>query len=188
MVAPTPLLVAGVDGTIRHGPDQTGHPVTGPDDVHVFQHARLQVGRWHTTYGGRVLLVTNQPGISGGTIDPDKALEAMDVTAHDLGGDHVDAWAVCPHRPQDGCWCRKPRPGNVLSLISHLQSAHPDETYPPHLTVVVGGAADAGCAAALGVPFVDAGQWREHGYRPPVTRTPGDDVIREFAASIDSDD
>jgi histidinol-phosphate phosphatase family protein len=29
-------------------------------------------------------------------------------------------WLICPHGPQDGCGCRKPRPGLVLQAAARL--------------------------------------------------------------------
>jgi D-glycero-D-manno-heptose 1,7-bisphosphate phosphatase len=54
------------------------------------------------------LVVTNQPEIATGELDP-AALQAMHRRlAHDVP---VDAIYVCPHVDADGCACRKPRPG-----------------------------------------------------------------------------
>ena len=63
-----------------------------------------------------VVLVTNQAGIGRGYY----SLEAMEAVHRELGrrlaarGAHLDAVYYCPHRPDEGCECRKPRPGMLL--------------------------------------------------------------------------
>lgn len=58
--------------------------------------------------GFPVLVVTNQPEIATGELEP-AVLEAMsERLRRDVG---VDAVYVCPHRDADGCVCRKPLPG-----------------------------------------------------------------------------
>ena len=66
-----------------------------------------------------VTVVTNQSGIGRGEV------EAEDVAAlHRWLGDELARMAiprprifVCPHRPDDGCRCRKPAPGLVNDAI-----------------------------------------------------------------------
>ena len=53
-------------------------------------------------------VVTNQSGIGRGLIRLDQA-RAVDERVRELLGPFA-VWAVCPHTPDDGCWCRKPRP------------------------------------------------------------------------------
>ena len=68
--------------------------------------------------GYTVAVATNQSGIARGYFDT-AALEAM----HDymrgqlavLGG-RIDALEYCPHGPDDGCDCRKPRPGMLMNI------------------------------------------------------------------------
>jgi histidinol-phosphate phosphatase family protein len=64
----------------------------------------------------RVVVISNQSGLGRGLIAP-ASLDA--ITARLLAGlkavgGSVDAIYYCPHRPDDGCDCRKPAPGLVL--------------------------------------------------------------------------
>jgi D-glycero-D-manno-heptose 1,7-bisphosphate phosphatase len=61
--------------------------------------------------GCPVLVVTNQPEIATGELDPG-VLEAMNERLKREVG--VDAIYVCPHVDADGCACRKPKPGLLL--------------------------------------------------------------------------
>jgi D-glycero-D-manno-heptose 1,7-bisphosphate phosphatase len=60
--------------------------------------------------GFLVIVVTNQPDVGNGLTTPE-ALEAMHT--HLRGRVPVDAILVCPHRRDEGCECRKPKPGLI---------------------------------------------------------------------------
>ena len=65
--------------------------------------------------GARLVVVTNQSGIARGLITT-RQLEAIHARLRtDLAGRGVelDGLYVCPHHPDDGCACRKPRTGMV---------------------------------------------------------------------------
>ncbi len=68
--------------------------------------------------GYRVVIATNQSGLARGLFDLE-TLEAMHEKLRQslarLGG-HVDGVFFCPHGPEDGCDCRKPRPGLLLQI------------------------------------------------------------------------
>ena len=62
--------------------------------------------------GGFVcVVVTNQPEVATGELAP-ATLDAMHRRLRDEVG--VDGVYVCPHRDEDDCRCRKPRPGLLL--------------------------------------------------------------------------
>ncbi|MBN1240020.1 MAG: D-glycero-beta-D-manno-heptose 1,7-bisphosphate 7-phosphatase [Gammaproteobacteria bacterium] len=63
--------------------------------------------------GYDVVVVTNQSGIGRGLFDADALAEihaAMRAATAAAGGDIAGIY-VCPHRPDEGCDCRKPMPG-----------------------------------------------------------------------------
>ncbi len=65
--------------------------------------------------GLKVVLVTNQSGIARGYFSL-KDLEAVHAAlTSDLAraGAWLDDVLFCPHHPDDGCRCRKPRPGMI---------------------------------------------------------------------------
>lgn len=68
--------------------------------------------------GWRVAVATNQSGIGRGYFDRE-ALEAMHDRLRDgvaTEGGKVDSIQFCPHRPDEGCECRKPAPGLHLAI------------------------------------------------------------------------
>lgn len=72
--------------------------------------------------GRRVAVVTNQSGIGRGLYD-EAALEAIHVHMREriraVGGELAGIY-YCPHLPDDGCDCRKPRPGMFRALEREL--------------------------------------------------------------------
>jgi len=64
-------------------------------------------------HGFDVVVVTNQSAVNRGLISRDRLAEIharMCVAISNHGGG-VRAILYCPHRPDEGCTCRKPRPG-----------------------------------------------------------------------------
>ncbi|WP_411573147.1 HAD-IIIA family hydrolase [Streptomyces sp. WAC 01420] len=56
----------------------------------------------------RTGVVTNQSGIARGLLTEADARRVNRRVEELLGP--FDVWALCPHGPDDGCLCRKPRP------------------------------------------------------------------------------
>lgn len=109
------LIILDRDGTINHdSPDyiktaDEWQPLTGSIE------AIAQLNR----AGWRIVVATNQAGIGRGLFDI-AALNAMHDKCRQLvtqAGGHIDAFFVCPHRPEDSCNCRKPQDG-LYRLIS----------------------------------------------------------------------
>jgi D-glycero-D-manno-heptose 1,7-bisphosphate phosphatase len=61
--------------------------------------------------GLALVVVTNQPDLTRGTLDPE-LLEGFHALLRDRLP--LDDIVVCPHSGHEGCWCRKPRPGMIL--------------------------------------------------------------------------
>jgi D-glycero-D-manno-heptose 1,7-bisphosphate phosphatase len=101
-----------------------------------------------TRAGLRVIVITNQSAVNRGMV-PLSELESMhrrmQQAVVDSGGRITDIF-FCPHRPDEGCSCRKPRPGMILAA---------GRRYPINLStaVMVGDSAkdiQAGRAAGCG--------------------------------------
>jgi len=67
--------------------------------------------------GLRVVVVTNQSCIGRGLTTPEHVRTIHRIMADQVreAGGSIDAVYFCPHRPEDGCWCRKPNPGLFLA-------------------------------------------------------------------------
>ena len=74
--------------------------------------------------GYTIAIASNQSGIARGLFNQD-ALQTMHDKLRKLvvaEGGSVDKIVVCPHGPDDGCDCRKPRPGLLLQLADHYNT------------------------------------------------------------------
>ncbi|MBI3773649.1 MAG: D-glycero-beta-D-manno-heptose 1,7-bisphosphate 7-phosphatase [Gammaproteobacteria bacterium] len=70
----------------------------------------------------RVVVATNQSGISRGLFDLDTLMrihDKMHLLVGEAGG-HIDAVFYCPHGPEDDCDCRKPMPGLLHAVAQRL--------------------------------------------------------------------
>jgi D-glycero-D-manno-heptose 1,7-bisphosphate phosphatase len=76
------------------------------------------VNRWQVP----VAVVTNQAGIGRGLygIDAYHAVNRAITAILAEAGAHIDGWYLCPHHPDAGCACRKPKPGMLLAAAKEL--------------------------------------------------------------------
>ncbi|WP_281275494.1 D-glycero-alpha-D-manno-heptose-1,7-bisphosphate 7-phosphatase [Saccharothrix australiensis] len=96
--------------------------------------------------GVRTGVVSNQSGIGRGMLSWAE-VSAVNGRVEELLG-RFDTWQVCPHHPEEGCACRKPRPGLVLAACAALD-------VDPARTVVIGDiGADVDAAHAAGAEAV----------------------------------
>lgn len=69
-----------------------------------------------------VVVVTNQSAVGRGLLSPE-AMWAINlgITARVLAhGGRLDRVYACPHRPDEGCACRKPQPGMLLQAAADM--------------------------------------------------------------------
>ncbi|MEU6682814.1 HAD-IIIA family hydrolase [Streptomyces sp. NPDC046832] len=91
-------------------------------------------------------VVSNQSGIGRGLLTDIDVRRVNDRVDTLLGG--LDTWVYCPHAPEAGCECRKPRPGLIVEAARRLGRLPAD-------CVVIGDiAADVQAARAAGAAGV----------------------------------
>ena len=120
------LVMIGRDGVIN---ERTGSPVTSPEQWIPIPGSLDAIARLNHA-GVRVTVISNQPGIGDGVLEPDQ-LNRIHARLHDalarVGG-HLDAILFCPHAADVECACRKPEPALLRSVSLRfgipLQSAH----------------------------------------------------------------
>lgn len=111
------LLILDRDGVINQDSDdyiksvQEWIPIPGSIEAI----AQLSKAGW------TVAVATNQSGIARGYYDI-ATLEAMHTRLRELvagQGGEVGLIVCCPHGPDEGCDCRKPRPGMLQTIAHH---------------------------------------------------------------------
>jgi len=70
--------------------------------------------------GFLVVVVTNQSGIGRGyySLDDFHRLNRWMMNEFSARGVDLDGVYFCPHAPEEGCECRKPRPGMILQALA----------------------------------------------------------------------
>ena len=160
----TPVLYLDLDDTVRHGYDELGRFVNGPEDVQVFEGVP-ELLHAYKSIGWRIIGISNQGGIALGHMDMQTCQAAMMETQRQSGG-AFDKIAWCIHHPEAAesemavCWCRKPRIGLIIESAYEL-AGQMDEIYPPHLGLFVGDLdSDKETADNANLPFMWAADWR----------------------------
>ncbi|HTM63121.1 MAG TPA: D-glycero-beta-D-manno-heptose 1,7-bisphosphate 7-phosphatase [Gammaproteobacteria bacterium] len=100
--------------------------------------------------GYKVLIATNQSGIARGYYDLETLDEIHEKLKRELFavGGVIEEIFFCPHHPDDGCGCRKPKPG-MLHAIQEKYDIILSETY-----FIGDSLADAGAARAAGCQLI----------------------------------
>jgi D-glycero-D-manno-heptose 1,7-bisphosphate phosphatase len=85
-----------------------------PDAIRALSHSAVK--------NYKIVIVTNQSAIGRGLISLETAKDIngrlVDLIHH-YGG-QMDAVYMCPHKPDEGCNCRKPKPGLLLQAAKEL--------------------------------------------------------------------
>jgi D-glycero-D-manno-heptose 1,7-bisphosphate phosphatase len=70
----------------------------------------------------KLVIVTNQSAVGRGLISVETAKDInhrLINLIQEYGG-HIDAVYMCPHTPDDSCFCRKPKPGLLLQAAKEM--------------------------------------------------------------------
>lgn len=161
------------DGTLI----QEKNYLSNPDQVELIGKAapalrRLQEAGWG------LCVVTNQSGIARGYFDVPQ-LDRVHLRLNEmLAREHVrlDGIFVCPHRPDDGCDCRKPLPGLIYKAAALLG-------FDPKQAWVIGdNEIDVGLGHAAGARSILVRTGYGVAYEP---NTKADLVLDDLAAAVD---
>lgn len=102
------------DGVINRNPPNWGYVRTW-EEFDFIPNA-LNAIRDLTENGYRIVVITNQAGIGRGLFSEDnlKDIHSRMVAKITDAGGKIDAIYYCPHHPEAGCECRKPKPGMLI--------------------------------------------------------------------------
>jgi D-glycero-D-manno-heptose 1,7-bisphosphate phosphatase len=116
-------------------------------DFHLYE----DIGHWLTLLKSRgflLVVVTNQPDVGKGLIEPKTITEMHRILMRELP---IDLVKMCPHTREEQCACRKPKPGLILGAARQLDIRL-------HASFMVGDRAsdiEAGEAAGCRTVFID---------------------------------
>lgn len=121
MTPPCPAVFLDRDGVLNElvwDPDdgRCESPLK-PDHVRLAEGAAAAV-RILRAAGWQVLVASNQPAAAKGKASEEdlRAVHDRVVALLAAEGVEIDGWRYCLHRHEDGCACRKPKPGMLLDL------------------------------------------------------------------------
>ncbi|HVE69582.1 MAG TPA: HAD family hydrolase [Solirubrobacteraceae bacterium] len=112
-----PAVLLDRDGTII---EDVGYP-RDPEDVRLIDGAADGLARLRES-GFRLVVASNQSGIGRGLITAAEARAVHErvVAERERHGVALDGARSCPHAPDAGCECRKPKPGLLLAAADEL--------------------------------------------------------------------
>ncbi|HEY8554375.1 MAG TPA: D-glycero-beta-D-manno-heptose 1,7-bisphosphate 7-phosphatase [Burkholderiales bacterium] len=113
------LVILDRDGVINYDSDAY---IKSPEEWHPIPGSLEAIARMHRE-GFRIVVASNQSGVGRGLFDTDTLMKIhlkMIDAVRAKGGD-IDAVFYCPHTPDDGCECRKPKPGLFVEIADRLK-------------------------------------------------------------------
>ena len=114
----TKLVILDRDGTVNFdSPDY----IRKVEDFVPIPGSLEAIGRLCQA-GYQVAIATNQSGLGRGYFDMVTLVamhQKLNALLAPLGG-KISYFAVCPHRPEADCVCRKPRPGLLDQIAKHF--------------------------------------------------------------------
>ena len=146
-----PALFLDRDGTVNRSLVRDGRPFapTRVEDFEVLPGVSETVAKVRSA-GFPVIVVTNQPDLATGR-QTREAMSQMHALLKEVVG--LDDIFVCPHLDEDGCDCRKPKPGLIRAAADKW-------SLDCNRSVMVGDRwrdVEAGHAAGCATVFIDNG-------------------------------
>ncbi len=114
------LIVLDRDGVINRDSDDF---IKSPEEWQLLPGSAEAIARL-TQARYQIVVATNQSGVARGYFDLgvlNRIHEKMQREVS-LAGGRIDAIFFCPHGPDDGCECRKPKPGMFRDIERRLQT------------------------------------------------------------------
>jgi D-glycero-D-manno-heptose 1,7-bisphosphate phosphatase len=108
------------DGVINEVLSKRVKFVNKPSDIYYLEKVPEAIKMLNET-GYKIFVVTNQGGVGLGYLSKsglDKIHKQMKQDIEKEGG-IIEEFASCVHKPHEGCTCRKPEAGMLLTLADH---------------------------------------------------------------------
>jgi D-glycero-D-manno-heptose 1,7-bisphosphate phosphatase len=113
-----PAIFLDRDGVLNRALVVAGKPYAprALADFRLLPGVKAAVARLRAS-GFEVVVVTNQPDIGNGLVEAEVVAAMHDRLRVATGIQHI---YCCPHRQDENCACRKPRPGMLLAAAQEL--------------------------------------------------------------------
>lgn len=104
-------IILDRDGVINENPPNRSYVCSWDDFSFILN--SLEAIHILTVTGFRILLATNQAGIGRGILSEQQLTDIHQrmLTEIKSNGGNIEKIYYCPHHPENGCQCRKPKPG-----------------------------------------------------------------------------
>src|SRR6476620_4252107 len=115
------VIAFDADGTLRRSTVDAQPCPNAPEEWVLIPGVADAVACLRERYPAlRFGIASNQGGIGLGFLSREVARQMLEdlavaVFGHELAGDAIQ---ICPHRPRDGCSCRKPEPTMLLRIAT----------------------------------------------------------------------
>lgn len=113
------LIILDRDGVINY---DSAHYIKSPQEWLPIPGSLAAIGKLKQL-GYQIAIATNQSGIGRGFYS-EATLETIHKKMQDAlapYGGAIDLICYCPHHPDDGCNCRKPKPGMLQTITDHFK-------------------------------------------------------------------
>ncbi len=173
------LVILDRDGVVNHDSDAY---IKSPEEWQPVPGSLEAIARLSKS-GYRVAVATNQAGVARGLFDLGTlgAIHAKMQQAVAAAGGRIDAIFFCPHGPDDGCRCRKPKPGMLNEIVDRFHVHPADVAFVGDTLRDLEAAIAAGCRPVL-VRTGKGEQTLETGGLPAGTRVFAN--LASFAADL----
>lgn len=115
------LIILDRDGVINF---DSKHYIKSPDEWHILPGSAEAIANLYHA-GHTIVIATNQSGVGRGYFDLGtlNAIHLKMIETIKGAGGNIKGIYFCPHHPDEGCECRKPKPG----MIEQVKKDHPEE-------------------------------------------------------------
>ena len=113
------IIILDRDGVINY---DSSEYIKSPDEWRAIP-GSLEAIADLNRFGYKVVIATNQSGIGRGYYDVAMLNIIHEKLRRELAavGGYIDGIFFCPHRPEDNCNCRKPKPGLLYQVEQKYQ-------------------------------------------------------------------
>lgn len=174
-----PYIILDRDGVINH--DSIDY-IKSPDEWVAIPGSLEAIAHLNRA-GYRVVIATNQSGIARGYYDLATLDEIHEKMMHELAtvGGYIEGIFFCPHHPDEGCACRKPKPGLLFQIEEQLGVPLAETYFIGDSHVDMKAAKAAGCLPLL--VLTGKGAWTLDNY-PEFSSVPRFDNLMQAALYV----